>query len=249
MDRDRTDEAPAPTEDLGLPTPPSPGRLPPPHLPPHRTPIWLRAMPAPSARTVRMGKDAAQTSKPRLVGVNHVALEVGDLEEALKFYGAIFSFNLRGRAEGMAFLDMGDQFLALAETLAAAARPSDYRPDAHFGLVVDDRPRAKELAEAAGARLIEGGFLDFLDPWGNRIEVVGYADVQFTKAPAVQAGMGLALGKSEKARGQLADKGMSAGADEYLRRPDLHQVRRAAQRRQPHQAVRPRGQPHPRRAC
>lgn len=146
--------------------------------------------------------------KPRLVGVNHIALEVGDLEAALAFYGAIFSFTLRGRAEGHAFLDMGDQFLALAETPAAAARPSDYRPDGHFGLVVDDHTRAKELAASAGARLIEGAFLDFLDPWGNRIEVVDYADVQFTKAPEVQAGMNLDLGKTENARRQLAEKGM-----------------------------------------
>ena len=168
---------------------------------------------AADARIALVIRGQGDASKPRLVGVNHVALEVGDLEAALRFYGAIFSFDLRGRAEGMAFLDLGDQFLALAETAAAAARPPDYQPDGHFGLVVDDRSRAKALAEAAGARLVEGGFLDFLDPWGNRIEVVAYADVQFTKAPEVQAGMGLALGKSEKAKGQLADKGMTAGTD------------------------------------
>ncbi|GJD66476.1 VOC family protein [Methylobacterium frigidaeris] len=148
-------------------------------------------------------------TRPRLIGVNHVALEVGDLEAALAFYGAIFAFTLRGRAEKMAFLDMGDQFLALAETPAAAARPADYLPDGHFGLVVDDRSRAKTLAVAAGARMIEGSFLDFLDPWGNRVEVVEYADVQFTKAAEVQAGMDLALRKTDAARRQLAEKGMS----------------------------------------
>lgn len=152
--------------------------------------------------------------KPRLVGVNHVALEVGDLEAALAFYGAIFAVTLRGRAPGMAFLDMGDQFLALSETEAAAAREPNHRPDAHFGLVVDNRSRAKVLAVAAGARLVDGAFLDFLDPWGNRIEVVDYADIQFTKAPGVLAGMGLALGKGEEARRQLADKGMSDGGAE-----------------------------------
>ena len=156
------------------------------------------------------GKEDA--SKPRLIGVNHVALEVGGLEAALRFYGAIFSFVPRGRAEGMAFLDMGDQFLALSETASAAERPPDYRPEGHFGLVVDDRSQAKALAEAAGARLVEGGFLDFLDPWGNRIEVVEYGDVQFTKAPEVQAGMGLALAKSKNAQVQLADKGITSGA-------------------------------------
>jgi catechol 2,3-dioxygenase-like lactoylglutathione lyase family enzyme len=148
-------------------------------------------------------------TKPRLIGVNHVALEVGDLEAALTFYAAIFSFTLRGRVEGHAFIDMGDQFLALAETSAAAARPPDFRPDGHFGLVVDDRSRARTLAEAAGARMIEGAFLDFLDPWGNRIEVMEYADIQFTKAAGVQAGMGLVLRKTDKALKDLVAKGMT----------------------------------------
>ena len=151
----------------------------------------------------------ATTRKPRLIGVNHVALEVGDLDAALAFYGAIFAFTLRGRVEGMAFLDMGDQFLALAETRAAAERGPDYRPEAHFGLVVDNREYARQLAEAAGGRILEGGFLDFLDPWGNRIEVVAYADIQFTKAQQVQRGMGVSLSKSAKAHDDLAKKGMS----------------------------------------
>jgi catechol 2,3-dioxygenase-like lactoylglutathione lyase family enzyme len=147
--------------------------------------------------------------KPRLVGVNHVALEVGDLEAALAFYGAIFAFTLRGRGKGMAFLDMGDQFLALAETSAAVARPADYVPEGHFGLVVDDRAHARALAEAAGARLVEGGALDFLDPWGNRIEVVAYADVQFSKTSGVLAGMSLNLRKTDDAQRQLVGKGMA----------------------------------------
>jgi catechol 2,3-dioxygenase-like lactoylglutathione lyase family enzyme len=143
-------------------------------------------------------------SKPKLVGVNHVALEVGDIEAALAFYGRIFEFTLRGRGEGMAFIDMGDQFLALTET-AATHRDADR----HFGVVVDDRSRVRELARAAGAEMIEGPFLDFLDPWGNRIEVVEYACIQFTKAPHVLRGMGLSPGKTEAARAELADKGMA----------------------------------------
>jgi catechol 2,3-dioxygenase-like lactoylglutathione lyase family enzyme len=144
--------------------------------------------------------------KPRLVGINHVALEVGDIDEALGFYGAIFAFELRGRGEGMAFIDLGDQFIALSQGRSQA--PDTHR---HFGLVVDDRARVRALAEAAGARMVEGPFLDFLDPWGNRIEVVEYRDIQFTKAPEVLRGMALAhLGKSEKARGELAGKGMGA---------------------------------------
>lgn len=141
---------------------------------------------------------------PRLVGLNHIALEVGDVEAALAFYRQIFSFELRGRGAGQAFIDMGDQFIALMETHSPH---SDQRR--HFGLVVDDRSKVRELARAAGATLLEGDFLDFLDPWGNRIEVVEYRDVQFSKAPEVLQGMNLThLKKSDDARKQLADKGM-----------------------------------------
>jgi catechol 2,3-dioxygenase-like lactoylglutathione lyase family enzyme len=142
--------------------------------------------------------------KGRLVGLNHVALEVGDIEAALAFYGRIFSFTLRGRGKGQAFIDMGDQFIALMES--ATPHQDEHR---HFGLVVDDRAAVRRLAEAAGARMVNGPFLDFIDPWGNRIEVVDYADVQFTKVPHVLRGMGLALRKREKARKELADKGMA----------------------------------------
>src|SRR6516165_8594125 len=114
---------------------------------------------------------------PRMVGVNHVALEVGDVQEALFFYGRIFEVRLRGRSDSAAFIDMGDQFLALMQGPVKA--PRSHR---HFGLVVDDRSRVRELAKAAGAELLDGPFLDFLDPWGNRIEVVEYAHIQFTKA-------------------------------------------------------------------
>jgi catechol 2,3-dioxygenase-like lactoylglutathione lyase family enzyme len=144
--------------------------------------------------------------KPRLVGINHVALEVGDVEEALVFYGRVFDFALRGRGEGQAFLDMGDQFLALMQTSSPQA--DRHR---HFGLVVDGRSTLRERAERAGTKLLDGPFLDFLDPWGNRVEVVDYADVQFTKAPQVLDAMGLSPAKSEKARRELAEKGMWPG--------------------------------------
>jgi catechol 2,3-dioxygenase-like lactoylglutathione lyase family enzyme len=143
--------------------------------------------------------------RPRLVGLNHVALEVGNVEAALAFYGRIFRFTLRGRSEGAAFIDMGDQFIALMQG-PVRAEPSQR----HFGLVVEDRAAVRALAEAAGAELLAGPFLDFLDPWGNRVEVVGYADIQFTKAPHILRGMGLDLPKSEKARRELADKGFDA---------------------------------------
>jgi predicted enzyme related to lactoylglutathione lyase len=145
--------------------------------------------------------------RPKAVGINHIALEVGDIDAALTFYGRIFDFTLRGRSESMAFIDLGDQFINL--TRAAARTGVEQR---HFGLVVDDRSTVKALAEAAGARIIEGPFLDFLDPWGNRIEVVDYANIQFSKTPAVLRGMGLALEKNDKARQELAAKGMAETA-------------------------------------
>ena len=141
---------------------------------------------------------------PRLIGINHVALEVGDIDEALTFYGKIFSFTLRGRGRGQAFIDMGDQFLALMQT----ETPHQDR-GRHFGLVVDDRARVRALAEAAGATMVGGQFLDFFDPWGNRIEVVAYSDVQFSKAPNVLRGMQFPGDKSAEAKKQLAAKHMA----------------------------------------
>jgi lactoylglutathione lyase len=144
--------------------------------------------------------------KPRLVGINHVAIEVGDIEEALAWYGRIFSFTLRGKGERNAFIDMGDQFINMT-------RVPEYRHDSverrHIGFVVDDRTTVKARAEAAGAKMVEGPFLDFLDPWGNRIEVIEYANIQFTKAPHILTGMGLDLDKNANARKELADKGMA----------------------------------------
>jgi lactoylglutathione lyase len=140
----------------------------------------------------------------RLVGINHVALEVGDVEEALDFYGRLFDFELRGRARGMAFLDMGDQFLALSES---GHSPPD--SDRHFGLVVDDREAVRAAVEAAGAEIVPTRGLRFHDPWGNSVEVVEYGDVQFTKADPVLEAMGLGdLKKSESAREELRAKGV-----------------------------------------
>lgn len=142
------------------------------------------------------------SKRPRLVGVNHVALEVDDLEEALAFYGRFFDFTLRGRARGMAFLDMGDQFLALGE---GRTQPPDERR--HLGLVVDDLEAARQALEEAGVEILPGRGLDFLDPWGNRIQVVDYRDVQFSKTEPVLRGMGLdGLEKSERALAELRDK-------------------------------------------
>ena len=122
--------------------------------------------------------------KARAVGFNHVALEVGDIEEALAFYGRLFDFKLRGKSDTSAFIDLGDQFLALQKGRTQAADEGR-----HFGLVVDDKEAVRKALAAAGIDALPGRFLDFLDPWGNRIEIVGYDNVQFTKAPNVLRGM------------------------------------------------------------
>jgi len=146
-----------------------------------------------------------ESSRPRVVGFNHVALEVGDIEEALAFYGRLFAFELRGKSDTMAFIDLGDQFIALQK--GRKQGPDDGR---HFGLVVDDKEAARRALQAAGVVPLDGPFLDFLDPWGNRVEIVGYDNIQFTKAPNVLRGMGLAhLAKNENASKELAKKGMA----------------------------------------
>jgi lactoylglutathione lyase len=143
-------------------------------------------------------------NRARLVGINHVALEVDDLDAALEFYGRAFEFELRGRIPGMAFLDMGDQFLALSE---GRSQPAD--DDRHFGLVVDDIDVAREALTEAGAEILPGRGLDFRDPWGNRVQVVDYRRIQFTKAAGVSEGMGLELSKTEDALAELREKGLA----------------------------------------
>ena len=147
------------------------------------------------------------SGRPRLVGVNHVALEVGDVDEALAFYGAVFDLTLRGRAGRMAFVDMGDQFIAFGE--GRTQPPDDHR---HFGLVVDDKEATRRALEEAGAEILPGRGLDFRDPWGNRIQVVDYRDVQFSKTGDVLRGMGLeGLEKRERALAELREKGLAPG--------------------------------------
>ena len=148
-----------------------------------------------------------EQKKPRLIGINHVAIEVGNIDDALDWYGRIFDFKLRSKGESNAFIDMGDQFVNLTLTPHHAVNGVEKR---HLGFIVDDRSRITELAKAAGARFVEGPFLDFLDPWGNRLEIIEYSNIQFTKAPNVMRGMGLALDKNDKAKKELADKGMEA---------------------------------------
>jgi len=143
---------------------------------------------------------------PKLVGINHIALEVGNLDEALRFWESIFGpLELRGRGGGMAFIDMGDQFVALSQ---GRAQPPDQAR--HFGLVVDDKEAVRAALTEAGVAVKPGRRLDFHDPWGNQIEVVGYRDIQFTKAPEILRGMGLdGLEKTDAAREELRAKGLA----------------------------------------
>lgn len=149
------------------------------------------------------------TDRARLVGINHVALEVGDVDAALDFYGDLFAFELRGRTGSSVFLDMGDQFLALSETDDADdADDADDRDDhRHFGLVVDDPAAVERRLDELDVESWDGP--EFRDPWGNRVQVVAYEDVQFTKAEHVLRGMGLSdMEKSDDALAELAEKGM-----------------------------------------
>ena len=142
----------------------------------------------------------------RLVGINHVALEVDDVDEALAWYGRFFELELRGRAGSrMAFVDMGDQFLALA---AGRTQPPDRAR--HFGLVVDDKEAVRAALREAGVEVAPHGSLDFLDPWGNNVQVVDYREIQFTKAPEIARALGVDhLEKTDKAREELRAKGLA----------------------------------------
>jgi lactoylglutathione lyase len=141
----------------------------------------------------------------KLVGFNHIALEVGDIEEALEFYRRLFKFELRGRGPHMAFIDAGDQFLALSE--GRTQPPDEHR---HFGLVVDDKRAVRRALTEVGAEILPGRGLDFRDPWGNRWQVVDYGEIQYTKAPHVLNGMGLGdLKKTEEALEELRKKGLA----------------------------------------
>jgi predicted enzyme related to lactoylglutathione lyase len=143
-------------------------------------------------------------SRPRLVGINHVALEVDDIDETLDFYGRIFDVQLRGRSSRTAFIDIGDQFIALMR--GRSGPPDTVR---HFGLVVDDKEAARRALEAAGVEVTSGSFLDFHDPSGNLIQIVQYNEIQFAKTDRILAGMGLELEKSEEALAELREKGLA----------------------------------------
>jgi catechol 2,3-dioxygenase-like lactoylglutathione lyase family enzyme len=143
----------------------------------------------------------------RLIGINHVALEVGDIDAALEFYGSLFDISLRGRGPSMAFIDMGDQFIALSRGRTQA--PDDHR---HFGLVVDDREAVRADLAERGIPVAPEGSVDFDDPWGNHVQVVDYRDIQFAKTPAaLRAVGGERLAKRSGARREMTEKGLLEG--------------------------------------
>jgi catechol 2,3-dioxygenase-like lactoylglutathione lyase family enzyme len=141
--------------------------------------------------------------KPRLVGINHVALEVDDIDRALEFYGRLFDVELRSRSGNAAFIDIGDQFVALMKGRTQARDGAR-----HFGLVVDDREAVRRALEAAGVEIFPGRRLDFIDPFGNRVEIVQYDQIQFGKRDEVLRGMGLEHEKTESALAELSEKGL-----------------------------------------
>ena len=144
------------------------------------------------------------SSKAKAIGINHIALEVGDIDAALEFYGAFLDFEITARSETAAFVYFGDQFINFAKGRQQAA--DDQR---HFGIAVDDKDLARELLEQLGVEFVDSRFLDFLDPWGNRVEITTYTNIQFSKTDAVLAGMGLAhLEKTEKAKAELRKRGL-----------------------------------------
>jgi lactoylglutathione lyase len=145
--------------------------------------------------------------RARLIGVNHIALEVGDLDAALALYERLFDFELRGRIRGAAFIDMGDQFIAVMQGRSQA--PDDER---HFGLVVDDMAAVRAAVEREGLELVHPGGrgLDFLDPWGNHFQIVAYEAIQFERAPGVKRKLGIEeLAKSEAAQREIEERGLA----------------------------------------
>jgi len=143
----------------------------------------------------------------KLVGINHVALEVGDIDEALAWYGRFFDVELRGRhGDAMAFVDMGDQFVALSR---GRSQPPD--ADRHFGLVVDDKAALRAALVDAGVPVTQAPNLSFRDPWGNHVQAVDYREIQFTKAPDVARAMGIdGLEKTDRAKAELREKGLTS---------------------------------------
>lgn len=143
--------------------------------------------------------------KAKAIGINHVALEVNDIDAALEFYGAFLDFELESKSDTAAFIYFGDQFINFAK-----GRSQTKDTQRHFGIAVDDKELVRQTLIDMGVEITPGRFLDFYDPWGNRVEITTYTNIQFSKADHVLKGMGLDhLEKTEKAIAELREKGMA----------------------------------------
>ena len=152
--------------------------------------------------------DEAPPRRARAVGINHIALEVDDIDAALNFYGAFLDFEVARQSDSAAFVYFGDQFINFAR--GRRQGPDDHR---HFGIAVDDKELARQRLEELGVTFLDGRFMDFLDPWGNRVEITTYTKIQYTKADHVLRGMGLGrLRKTGEALAELRAKGMAPDA-------------------------------------
>ncbi len=148
------------------------------------------------------------SKKARAVGINHVALEVDNIAEAVAFYAKFIDFEIESQNDTQAFIYFGDQFINF--TKGRTQGPDQER---HFGIAVDDKELVRETLIDMGVTFVNGPesrFLDFFDPWGNRVEIVTYVKIQFSKADHVLKGMGLEhLKKTDEAIAELSDKGLA----------------------------------------
>ena len=150
-------------------------------------------------------KNTNNPLKARAVGINHVALEVSNIDQALEFYGTFLAFEIESQNESAAFIYFGDQFINFMK--GRTQGPDQGR---HFGIAVDDKELVRQALNDMGVELLSGKFLDFIDPWGNRIEITTYQNIQFTKADHVLKGMGLGdIKKTDHALDELRKKDMA----------------------------------------
>lgn len=143
-------------------------------------------------------------TKATAIGINHVALEVGNIAEALAFYGSFLNFTITSQSENAAFIYFGDQFINFAKGRTQA--PDEKR---HFGIAVDDKELVRDTLIEMGVALLGGRFLDFLDPWGNRVEITTYTNIMFSKSTAVLRGMDMDhLQKTDESLAELDKHGL-----------------------------------------
>jgi len=145
-------------------------------------------------------------TKATAIGINHIALEVGNIAEALAFYGSFLNFTITSQSEDAAFIYFGDQFINFSK--GRTQTPDEKR---HFGIAVDDKELVRNTLTKMDVALLGGRFLDFLDPWGNRIEITTYTNIMFSKTTTILRGMGMDhLQKTDEALSELDKHGLGA---------------------------------------